>query len=308
MKILIIKKKKLMNIIFYIGLSVLIITLLHFVSDKFNSKQTISPINMSQDTKLDLTGDGIKDTLKLLNSQNKIDFNITNSTDNYFLSTAIDDNILFTNNTHWAPKVFLQDISRDNIPEIIIQGSKNNKCISYIFHWNKKNFDLISSSTNNILGILDSKNSKTPECYSISSSEGMASLYSFMLINDTPLNTSKEHLSLPSFDSVTHFIDLIQLPYVFDDIPDIFTSNIDKKDLSLLWNLDKDTYSYSFQNAFFYDYKWTESGDPFSIRWRLSFEKSSLKGSQNDKTEFILLIDLEKNNSFYKINSIKKIN
>ena len=177
-------------------------------------------------------------------------------------------------------RVFLHDISRDNIPEIIIQGSKNNKSISYVFHWNKKKFDLISSSTNNILGILDCKNSKTPECYSISSSEGITSLYSFMLINDSPLDTSKDNLNIPSFDSVTHFIDLIQLPYVFDDLPDIFTSTIDKKDLSLLWNLDKDNYSYSFQNAFFYDYKWTESGEPVSIRWRLSFEKSNLKGSR----------------------------
>ena len=128
-----------------------------------------------------------------------------------------------------------------------------------------------------------------------------------MLINDSPLDTSKDNLTLPSLDSVTQFIDLIQIPYVLDDIPDIFTSSIDKENLSLLWNLDKDNYSYSFQNAFFYDYKWTESGEPSSIRWRLSFEKSNLKGEANDKTEFILLLDLEKDNSSYKINAIQKI-
>jgi len=307
MKILIIKKKNLMNAIFYIGSLILLVTLIYFILNNFNSKQTISPISISEDTQYDLTGDGKKDILQRLNSQNRIDFNINHSNDNYYLSSAIDDKILFTNNTHWEPKIFLHDISRDNIPEIIIQGSKNNACVSYVFHWNKKNFDLISLSNNNILGILDCKNSKTPECYSISSSQGIASLYSFMLINDSPLNTSKDKLSVPSFDSVTHFIDLIQLPYVFDDLPDIFTSTIDKKDLSLLWNLDKDNYSYSFQNAFFYDYKWTESGEPVSIRWRLSLEKSNLKGADNDKTELILLLDLEKDNSTYKINSIQKI-
>ena len=58
---------------------------------------------------------------------------------------------------------------------------------------------------------------------------------------------------------------------------------------------------------FFYDYQWTDSGDPSLIRWRLSFEKSSIKGEENDKTELILLIDLQKDASSYKINNIQKI-
>ena len=307
MKFLILNKKFIFNTLFSMGIIFLLTTLIYLISNKYNYIQTISPINIPDDKQFDLTGDGQKDTLQFLNSQNKIDFNINCFNDNYYLSNLIDDKVLFTANNHWIPKLFLHDISRDNIPEIIIQGSKNNKCISYVFHWNNKKFDLISSSTNNILGILDCKNSRTPQCYSISSSEGMNSLYSFMLVNDAPLDTSKENPTLPSLDSVTHFIDLIQIPYVLDDIPDIFTSSIDKQNLSLLWNLDKENYSYSFQNAFFYDYKWTDSGDPASIRWRLSFEKSNFKGLKNDKTEFILLIDLEKEDSYYKINSIQII-
>jgi len=307
MKFLTLNKKFIFNTLLTMGIIFLLTTLIYFISNKYNYMQTISPINIPDDKQFDLTGDGQKDTLQLINSQNKIDFNINYSNDNCYLSNLIDDKVLFTANNHWIPKLFLHDISRDNIPEIIIQGSKNNKCISYVFHWNNKKFDLISSNTNNIFGILDCKNSRTPQCYSISSSEGMASLYSFMLVNDVPLDTSKENSTLPSLDSVTHFIDLIQIPYVLDDIPDIFTSSIDKQNLSLLWNLDKENYSYSFQNAFFYDYKWTDSGDPASIRWRLSFEKSNFKGTKNDKTEFVLLIDLEKEDSYYKINSIQMI-
>ena len=307
MKIVILNKKILVNIIFSICLLFILSTITYSMSNKFKSIQTISPVNISQNKQFDLTGDGKIETLQMLNSQNKIDFSINCHDDIYYLSNQVDDKILFTNNNHWEPTVFLNDISRDNIPEIIIQGSKNNKCISYLFHWNKKNFDLIFSNNNNIFGILDCKNSRTPMCYSISSSEGLTSLNSFMLINDTPLDTSKETLTLPSLDSVTHFIDLIQIPYVLDEIPDIFTTSIDKENLSLLWNLDKENYSYSFQNAFFYDYKWTGSGEPSSIRWRLSFEKSSLKGDENNKTELILLIDLEKNASSYKINSIQKV-
>lgn len=307
MKVLILKKKKLINTIFYIELIVFCTLIIYFFYDNTTSKQTISPININHDTQIDLTGDGKNEYLQLLNSQNKIDFNIISANNNFYLSDLIKDKILFTNNNHWEPQFFINDISRDNIPELLIQGSKNDKPISYVFHWNKKNFDLLYSNNNNILGILDSKNSKTPQCYSIASSEGLTSLNSFMLINDSILDTTKDNLNIPSFDSVTKFIDLIQLPYVFDELPDIFASTIDKKHLSLLWNMDKDNYSYSFQNGFFYDYKWTESYEPVSLRWRLSFEKSSFKGSQNDKSEFILLLDLEKYNTFYKINSIQKI-
>ncbi|EKQ53153.1 MULTISPECIES: hypothetical protein [unclassified Clostridium] len=307
MKILIIKKKLLLNAILYIGTFFGIITLVYFISNNFETLQTISPVNISQDTYCDLTGDGIKDTLELSNSQNKVDFNIKCSTDNYYLSEQLKDKTLFTNNTHWEPKVYLHDISRDNVPEIILIGSKNNKPISYVFHWDKNKFDLVSSSENNIFGILDCKNSKTPQCFSISSSEGLSSLKSFMLINNKVLDTSKDNSNIPSLDSVVKFINIIELPYVLDDLPDIFIPEIDRNNLSLLWNLDKDNYSYAFQNAFFYDYKWTDSGEPSSIRWRISFEKSKLRGADSNKTELILLLDLEKVDSYYKINSIQKV-
>lgn len=308
MKILILKKKLLVNVAYYIGLLFLVIILIYFISNKYKSLQTISPINIAQNIECDLTGDGKKDTLQILSSQNKIDFTITSSNDDYYLSNQINDKILFTTNTHFEPKIFFHDISRDNIPEIILLGYKNDKCISYVFQWNKKNFDLIYSSNNNIFGILDCKNSKTPQCYSISSSEGISSLNSFMLINNNTLDTSKDNSTLPSLDSVTHFINLIELPYILDNPPDIFTSTINSENLSLLWNLDKDNYSYSFQNAFFYDFKWNEFGEPSAIRWRLSFEKSNLKGTNANKTEFVLIIDLEKDGSSYKINNIQKVN
>lgn len=307
MNIIIINKKRLINLLLYIIVVIILsAVIICFTSIKYKTEQTLSPLNTSQIPPIDLTGDGEKDSLQLSNAQNKIDLNINCSNNNFSLSNQIQDKILFDTNSHWEPKIFLHDISRDNIPEIILQGSKNDKSACYVFHWNKKNFALVYSGSNNIFGILDCKNSRTPQCYSISSSEGLSSLNSFMLINDNPLNTSKENSNVPSLDSATDFINIIELPYVLDNLPDIFMSTIDKDNLSLLWSLDKDNYSYSFQNGFFYDYKWTQTGEPSAIRWRLSFEKSGLKGTSN-KSEFILLIDLEKNGSSYKINSIQKV-
>ncbi len=305
MKIQILRKKLLASTLFYIALLILIIAIIYFILSKFKTLQTISPINTSHNTQCDLTGDGLKDTLEILNSQNKIDFSIDCSDNIYYLSASVPDKTLFTTNNNLEPKVFLNDISRDNIPEIILMGSKNNKYMNYVYHWNKKNFDLVYSSENNIFGILDCKNSRTPKCYSLSSSKGLSSLDSFMLINDSPLNSKEANTTIPSLDSVTNFINLIELPYVLDDLPDIFTTSIDKENLSLLWNLDKDNYYYTFQNAFFYDYRWNESGEPSAIRWRLSFEKSNSKGT-NNKSELIFLIDLVKDGSSYKINAIQK--
>lgn len=305
---LIIRKNFLINLFFYIIVIITFyIAITHFTSVRTKTAQTISPINTSQTPSVDLTGDGQKDYLQFTNSQNKINLNINCSSNNFSLSDQIQDKVLFSTNSHWEPKLYLHDISIDNIPEIILQGSKDNKSACYVFHWNKKNFALVYSGNNNIFGILDCKNSKTPQCYSILSSEGLSSLKSFMLLNDDTLDTSKENSYIPSLDSVTNFINIVELPYVLDNLPDIFTTTIDKENLSLLWSLDKDNYSYSFQNAFFYDYKWTQSGESYAIRWRLSFEKSSLKGTSGNKSEFILIIDLQKDGSTYKINSIQKV-
>lgn len=309
MKILIIKKKFVVNILFIVFLMFLSSIVFYFTSVKFKTLQTIYPINISQDIKYDLNNDGKEDILQMIDGHNQVDFNIKfNNSDDYYLSKEIEDNILFTLNNHWLPKVFVHDISRDNIPELIVQGSKNNKSTCYIFNWDKQKFTNIYTTNKNIFGILDCKNTKTPQCYSLSSSEGLSSLNSFMIINNEILDTTKENLKVPSLDPAISFINLVEVPYELGDIPDIFTTSIDKSELSLLWNLDKDKYSYAFQNAFFYDYEWNDSGQPSAIKWRLSFEKNNLKGSETDKNELVLLLDLKKFDNTYKITSIQKPN
>ena len=305
MKILLIKK----NIIIDLFIIILIIacTTFYYQFKKEISHQTIYPVNLSKDLDYDLTGDGYKDSFKLISNENKIDFHVKTSSSEFYFSKEINDKILFTKNIHWEPKIFIHDLSRNNIPEIILIGSKNNKSIYYIFGWNNNKFNLISSGDSNILGILDCKNSKTPQCFSLSASSGESSANSFMIINNSALNTTTDNNTIPSLDSVLNFINLIELPYNLDELPDIFTSNINKEELSIFWNLDKDNYSYAFQNAFFYDYEWNDSGDPIAFKWRLSFEKNKLIGQDGDKEELCILIDLIKDHANYKITTIQKV-
>lgn len=307
MKIIIINKKFLTHIIFFLVLFAVGLGVFYVTSNKFKSQETLYPINTSKDNKYDLTGDGIDDDFEIINGQNQVDFYIKSLDNDYYFSKQVPNGSIFDLNNHWAPKIFFHDVSRDNIPEIILLGSKSNKSISYIFKWSKNSFFNIYSSNKNILGILDSKNTKTPQLYSLSSSEGISSLNSFMIINNEILDTTKENTNVISLDPVTKFINLIEVSYELDEIPDIFKTSISKNELSLLWNLDKENYSYAFQNAFFNDYDWNDdTGEPVSVKWRLSFEKSQLKGSASDKEELSIVLDLVKEDNNFKIASIQK--
>ena len=153
MKIIIINKKFLTNIIFMFILIIIGFILFYFVSNKFSITQTLYPINTSKDTKYDLTGDGNDDDFQIVNGQNQIDFYIRSHDNDYYLSKQIPNGKIFDFNNHWSPKIFFHDISRDTIPEIILLGSKDNKSLCYIFKWNKSNFFNLYSSNKNILGI-----------------------------------------------------------------------------------------------------------------------------------------------------------
>lgn len=307
MKILLIRKQLIIDLIILIFILILVClaSFCYYFSNSITS-QTIFPVNPSKDSDYDLTGDGITDNFQLISNENIIDFNVKTSSSEFYFSKEVNDKILFTKSIHWDPKIFIHDLSRNNIPEIILMGSKNNKSIYYIFVWNNNKFNLIASDNGNILGILDCKNTKTPQCISLSSASGGNSAKSFMVVNNSALDTTSSNLNLPSLDSILNFINLVELPYNLDELPDIFTNNINKNELSILWNLDKDNYSYAFQNAFFYDYNWNDEGDPTAFKWRLSFEKSKLSGQDGDKEELCLFLDIIKDHSAFKITSIQK--
>lgn len=311
MKILIIKKKFLINSILFILIFLIIIIFLILLCNKFNFKETLSPLNLSQNYSYDLNGDGLKDSIQLVEGQNKVDVCIKCGNEEYYLSKECPDKVLFTSCNYLKPKIFIHDLSRNSIPEVILTGIKGTEKSVYVFQWNQNKFISLYGDNNNIFGILNCKNSRTPQCYSLNyTKKQLNSLNSFMVINNSVLDTTADSKSIPSLDSVNNFISIIELPYLLDELPNIFSSNIKSDELSLLWSLDKDNNSYSFQNGFFYDYEWDEFSSPLYIKWRLSFEKRNLKGNDSDKKELVLLVDLHKENesSSYNITSIQLSN
>ena len=304
MKVLIINKKHILySIIFIIILLLGFIMLNIFFTPK--TKDTFNPIDNSNEYSSDLTGDGIKDTLKVISDEKFIDIKIISNNKVYLLSQLCDGNILLSNSSFWPLKIYVKNISRKNCPEIIIQGTKNNKSIQYVFTWSEGSFKNVFSSQNNILGILDSSSTRTPQCLSFSSSSGISSLNSFMLINNEAIDITKDCKTPPDLNNIISLIDIIQKDYEIDEIPDIFTLEMPKEELGLLWNLDKDRNSYSFQDGFFYDESVDANGKITSIKWRLTFEKYIKEKDDSSKSEFVLYattVLTPENN--YKISSI----
>lgn len=305
MKIFILKKKHIATflILFILILSTLFLLSLSKSEELIN---VIAPINNNKSTYLDLNGDNTDDTIEIISKDDNSDVKITIGNKNYFLSKLCDDNTLGKVKSHWPIMVFAQQVSRSSTPEIIVQTS-NPKSLIYIFKWVDGEFKKIFSSNKNIFGILDSSGNKTPQCYSLNSYEGNSSLESFMIIDDSIVDITKDCNKIPDLANILSLIDLLQKDYELDDIPDIFSQNISESELGLLWNLDKEHNLYSFQDAFFYDESLDNAGNITSMKWRLSFEKYVRDRDDSSKSEVVFYVNTTKDSeNNYKISSIYK--
>ena len=279
---------------------VVLITTLRSNSTFHEIKEAIKPSE-----KYDLNGDGLTENVIEIINNNYYSYVIKTTSANYKLKDSNGSDITLDINEKFKPKINYLDLDRNNIPEIIINGLKNNKPVTYIYSWQLDKFENILYTDKNIVGILNSNNSKSPQVLYTLSNKGDESTEGILLCNNSIKNITPYKNKIPSLSIVQKFIDLIQLPYELDDAPGIFTPTIPSDELSLLWNLDKETTKYSFINGYFYDTHWNDKGSPTSIIWVLSFEKN--KNNSNNSSELTLNIKIELD-SFgeYKISNIQK--
>ncbi|PRR82304.1 hypothetical protein [Clostridium vincentii] len=303
MKFIILKKKQLFNVSVVIILIILLLLLI-LPLDTPESENVFNPIDINKNLSSDFTGDGKDDILEVISKNDKKDIKITVNNKAFFLSELILDNILCDDVSWWPLKVYVKEISRNTTPEIMIQGTKNKKPVTYLFTWNEDNFVNIYEASKNIFGILNSSGNRTPQCYNINSFSGIPSLYSFMVLDNEILDITKDCKPIFNLEIIQTFIDLVQKDYELEEIPDIFKESIDTKELAALWNLDKEQNSYSFQDAFFYDENINANGNITSLKWRLTFEKYVKDKDDSSKTELVIYVTFEKiiENS-YKISS-----
>ena len=124
-----------------------------------------------------------------------------------------------------------------------------------------------------------------------------------MLLNKKFKNISYDTVEPTGLYSIISFIDIISLNYEISELPNIFATYIPKEDLSQIWRLEKDSYYYDFQDAFFRDTAWNNSGEATACSWTLNFNKVHKEDSSN-KSQINFIIELEKINDIFLISSI----
>ncbi|MDD6879910.1 MAG: hypothetical protein PUD59_06825, partial [bacterium] len=252
-KFIVVSKKKLLNLLFFILLIICLFFITYSFFNKWKSTFSSLSLNIHNDLENDFDGDGSVDSLTLNKYNSHYVVKIKTAKNLYTLKSINYGESLIDISDSLQPKVKALDLSRDGIPEIILSGCKDNKPITYIFKWKDDNFTEVFSTSYNIFGVLDSKNSKTPKILYALSEKGDESTKSLIFNGNEIKDISFSKTLIPSLGVVQKFIDLIQLDYELTETPGLFTPYIESSELGILWTLSKDTFRYSFQTGYFYD-------------------------------------------------------
>lgn len=303
MKYIFISKKHL----FYISeLFLIFILFIIFIIPNRNSKskslESFKPLDTIKSNSIDLNADGIEETINIVTKNDGDDIEITSNNHTYYLSSLCSNNLLSTHSSFWPINIYIQNVSRSLYPDIIVQGNINNKPINYIFTWKENSFIKVFEDNKNLFGLLDLNSNRTPKCYTLNSFSGLSSFYSFMIIDKSSLDITDDCKLTPDIDMIQNFINIIEKQYELDMLPNIFKEGISQDDLSILWNLDKENNTYSFQNGFFYDETSDTKGNIVSYKWNLNFEKYSSYDNSKTQITVYLLTEKDENNN-YKISS-----
>ena len=283
---------------------ILISFILIFTFKDNSTKSVINENTIKESVKSDLNGDGKEDCLYIeLGNENKYILNATINEKSYDLTPNKTINSLGNFSPSRPITLNLLDLDRNNIPEIIVQSSEENSSIQHLFKWTRNGFEDIFYSTNNILGIVDSNNGKTPKILSFSLGDSKENIQKYMLLNKKFKNISYDTVEPTGLYSIISFIDIISLNYEISELPNIFATYIPKEDLSQIWRLEKESYYYDFQDAFFRDIDWNNNGEVTNSSWILNFNKIP-KENPNNKSQVKFTIQLEKINDTFLINSI----
>lgn len=299
--------KKNSFIAFIISIFIICVTIATIINTYLKDTETLSNKYLDNTKEYDFDCDGENDQLIIISTNSTYSIKIKNSIGEILLKSNEFDYSLIDITSSCNINISYIDLNRNKIPELIISGFKNNKPTFYIFQWKDNTFQEVLFSQNNILGILDYNNSRTPKIYITNSTTGDKGTNGYILNANSIKDITFSNPTIPSLGNIQTLINLIEADYELDDAPDIFTAYIPSEELGILWNLDKSTYRYSFQKGYFYDISWDDSGRATSIYWILSFEKVNFIDSDSSPKELTMYVKAELEESDeYKISSIIK--
>ncbi|MFL0194528.1 FG-GAP repeat domain-containing protein [Clostridium sp. WILCCON 0269] len=297
----------------YLLLLILLIVVLSIIFITSKTSSTFNTISNNKNIKADFNGDGKEDILSVTRVDDNYLMEATIDNKTFSLKTDKNSPLIETYSPYWPLRVTLMDISRNKVPEIFIQGSKNNKPLQRVFIFHDSNFDNILSSSNNILGFIDCVNNKTPKVISGKIQGDTITFSNYIFLNYKFTNYSYDtDKTFIGKDTIYTFIKLIEgLPQSESYKPgSIFSSNISKEDMSLIGNLSGENNSYVFQDALFKENKCNKNGDISEVCWTLNFRGISNADNsiiKNYTLNLVLTPDKNsKENYYFKIASMYK--
>ncbi|APQ71464.1 hypothetical protein [Clostridium botulinum] len=306
MRVFFLKRK---SVYYFLLLSLILITLLTTI--KYKNTSAFNLLNSNKTIRKDLTGDGNEDSVNINSKDNKYSITIKSQNKNYTLKNNENKKFIGDYNNFWPITINFEDISRDKIPEIFIQCSQYEMPVQYIFKWQNNEFKRLYSSNNNIIGLMDYNNNKTPKIISGNLKNGEIAFDSFMFMEDSlqrfDYNFNENFMGS---NTIIEFINYIQsLPISEENRPEnILINTIGGKDISVIGNLVKENNIYTFQDANFKDIKNNKDGEISEIKWSLNFKGMSKQDNnliKNYNIDVLLkLVDNPDDNYKFKIYSI----
>ncbi|MGL4451673.1 MAG: hypothetical protein ACRCTZ_10825 [Sarcina sp.] len=267
-------KKSINYLIFIIFISS-VIFLLKFINMSFvNNIPTMSIPKDSKVIKHDLNGDSIKDLIYILVKNDKYQIEISMNEKTYFLNEKRPLNSLGRYGSLAPLELSFFDISRNNLSEIFLQSFDDNSPIQHIYTFDNNEFKDIFCSTNNTLGILNSKNTQSPKYYSLNLNNIDESLQKYMLINSTPKNISYDESKIPGISTIQLIID-----FITTDTPlgDVFFENTPSSIYKTLESINKVENTYTLLDCFFIDTEWDSNGDISKLDWRIRIKEKNIE-------------------------------
>ena len=164
--------KKNTFIAFIIIIFIICVSITTIINTYSKNTETLSNKSLENNKEYDFDSDGENDQLTIISTNSTYSIKIKNSIGEILLKSNEFDYSLLDITSSCNINISYIDLNRNKIPELIISGFKNNKPTFYIFQWKDNTFQEVLFSQNNILGILDYNNSRTPKIYITNSTTG----------------------------------------------------------------------------------------------------------------------------------------
>ncbi len=195
--------------------------------------------------------------------------------ENFILKSKNKTNSLGNYYTYWPLRLTLLDASRDKLPEIFVQASKDGSPIQNVFMWKNNKFQNIISNSNNLLGFIDYHNNKTPKIILGNLNNTTTDLSNYIISKNNlvkyPANYSSNFLGK---DSIMQFIKYVNsLPYnILYSPKEVFYPEVSSSITKTIDALCSFNATYYFQDGFFIDNNCDNDGKITSMKWVLNFK------------------------------------